>query len=139
MGSNRAPVAPKTPTPARAGTGTSEWFGTILTHLFAFGTALFVLIDHPFPRSAAVLQGLIPTLALVASAVVQIGYSLSRGKVKAAVIEALAVVGDAETLWHALFPDRQMPVAVAQSGEATRAANSAYASMGITGTTKSTG
>lgn len=115
-------ATPASTAPARAGFGTSEWFGTLLAHLFSIGTALFVLIDHPFPAKFAVLQALVPTLALVASAVVQVGYSLARGKVKAAMMAALAAVGDAETIWHALFPGQQPPDSVVASGHAQRAA-----------------
>lgn len=100
---------------------TTEFWATLLTHAFGIATSIFVLADQPFPDRFAYLQGLVPIAAFVASSAVQAAYSLSRGKVKDALLSVVGAMDDAEAIWHALFPTRPVPPAVTDAAMARRA------------------
>lgn len=104
----------------KPGPKTTEFWATLLTHIFTVATSIFVLADQPFPDRFAYLQGLIPMVAFVASAGVQAGYNLSRGRVKAALLDVVGAFDDAEAIWNALFPGRPVPPAVTDAALARR-------------------
>jgi hypothetical protein len=42
----------------KPGIRTTEWWATLLTHVFTVATSIYVLADQPFPAKFAYLQGL---------------------------------------------------------------------------------
>ncbi len=115
----------------KPGPKTTEFWATLLTHVFTVATSIFVLADQPFPARFAYLQGLVPIAAFVASSIVQFGYNLSRGRVKAALLNVAGALDDAEAIWDAVFPHRPVPPSVTEASQVQRASR-ARASAGAT-------
>lgn len=106
---------------AKPGIRTSEFWATILTHLFTIATSAYALAGQPFPDRLAGLQVLVPVAGLVASAGVQAAYSLARGRVKESMVQVLGTWDDAEAVWDALFPDKPTPPSIQAATRLKRA------------------
>ena len=75
---------------------TTEFWTTLLTHAISAAAILLTAL-HVTVFNGDTLTPLVPTIALVASAIAQAVYTQSRAKVKAAVVTANAVAPDATT------------------------------------------
>ncbi len=65
---------------------TSEFWSTVFVHLLSVVALVLSSTGHVFDSTK--LDSLVPVAALIASGIAQSFYSLSRGKVKAAVVTA---------------------------------------------------
>lgn len=68
----------------KPGYRTTEWWGTVLTHIIT----IMVLLNVPLDTNR--LTALVPVASLILSAAAQVAYSHSRATVKAATITATA-------------------------------------------------
>ncbi len=110
----------------------TEFWSTLLTHLFTIATTVYVVIDQPFPDRLAGLQLVVPAAAFVASSIAQVAYNISRGRVKAALMDAVAAMDDAAAVWKALFPNVPVPGEVLEAADAKRQAAAGFAGVQLT-------
>jgi hypothetical protein len=113
---------------------TTEFWSTLFGHLVAWVAAGYTLIGQPFPDQLDAANAVVPTAAMLVSGLIQIGYSLSRGKVKAALLDTVAAMDDAAAVWTALFPGIPIPDEVLDASDAKRQTAAGFAGVKLAAT-----